>query len=156
MFRSPIDLAVLNRQYATFLVQLMGLEFTAATESTLTARLPVDERTWQAFGILHGGASVVLAETVGSVAANHCVDFANQFCVGLEINANHIRSIRSGWVEATARPLHLGSSTQVWDIPILDNEGRLVCASRLTMAVRSRQQGTGGKPLMDEVRAPTG
>jgi uncharacterized protein (TIGR00369 family) len=156
MFRYPIDVAVLNRQYATFLVQLMGLEFTDATDSTLSARMPVDERTWQAFGILHGGASVVLAETVGSVAANHCVDFTQQFCVGLEINANHIRSVRSGWVEATARPLHLGSSTQVWDIPILDIEGRLVCASRLTMAVRSRQQASDGKPLVHEGGTLTG
>lgn len=149
MFRTPIDLQELNRRYATFLVQLMGLEFTAATESTLTARLPVDERTWQAFGILHGGASVVLAETVGSVAANLCVDFSTQFCVGLEINANHLRSVQSGWVEATARPYHLGQSTQVWDVPIVDQMGRLVCISRLTMAVRERRTKSGGKPIGD-------
>lgn len=149
MFVQSLDVAALNRRYATYLVQLMGLEFTASTENTLTARMPVDERTWQAFGILHGGASVVLAETVGSVAANHCVDFETHFCVGLEINANHIRSMKSGWVYATARPLHLGQSTQVWEIPVTDEEGRLICITRLTMAVRERREGAGGRPIAD-------
>ena len=90
-------------------------------------------------GILHGGASVALAETLGSLAANFVVDNRTKYCVGLDINANHIRAARKGFVTGVARPLHLGSSTQVWSIEITDEEGRLVCISRLTMAVLDRK-----------------
>jgi 1,4-dihydroxy-2-naphthoyl-CoA hydrolase len=100
----------------------------------------VDQRTVQPAGLLHGGASVALAETLGSVAATLCVNPAETTCVGLEINANHIRSVRSGYVTGVARPLHLGNSTQVWDIRIYDDDEqeRLVCVCRLTMAVLKR------------------
>jgi 1,4-dihydroxy-2-naphthoyl-CoA hydrolase len=97
--------------------------------------MPVDHRTVQTMGILHGGASVVLAETVGSMAANLCVDAKTQACVGQEINANHLRPVASGLVTATARPVHLGSRSQVWQIEIRDERERLVCISRLTMAI---------------------
>ncbi len=103
--------------------------------------MPVDERTRQPYGILHGGASVVLAETLGSSAGNLCVDTGKQVCVGLEINANHVRAVRSGTVTGTARALHVGRSTQLWEIRIEDEQGRLVCISRLTLAVVAAGHG---------------
>ncbi|MFW5824127.1 MAG: hotdog fold thioesterase [Marinobacter sp.] len=116
-------------------VDNMGIEFTGAGDDYISARMPVDKRTVQPFGILHGGASVVLAETLGSVATNHCLRKKGTAGVGLEINANHIRSVKSGWVHGTARPLHIGGSTQVWEIRIETEDGKLVCISRITMAV---------------------
>jgi len=113
----------------------LGIEYLEVGDDYLRGRMPVDHRTLQPMGLLHGGASLVLAETVGSVAANHCVDRARSRCVGLEINANHTRSAKSGWVIGTARPAHLGRTTQVWEIRIEDDSGRLVCLSRLTMAI---------------------
>jgi 1,4-dihydroxy-2-naphthoyl-CoA hydrolase len=107
----------------------------------LQASMPVDARTIQPAGLLHGGASCVLAETLGSIAATLCVDPARQMCVGLEINANHIRSARDGRVTGTARPLHVGTSTQVWQIELRDGRDRLVCVSRLTLAVLDRPGG---------------
>lgn len=101
--------------------------------------MPVDNRTHQPLGLLHGGASVALAETMGSVAANLCIDQAKQFCVGLEINANHIRSVREGFVNGISRPIHIGKKTQVWEIRISTTEGELVCISRITMAVLDKK-----------------
>jgi 1,4-dihydroxy-2-naphthoyl-CoA hydrolase len=115
--------------------EFIGIEYIEIGDDFLRARMPVDRRTVQPMGLLHGGASLVLAETVGSVAANHCVDRQRLRCVGLEINANHMRSARSGWVIGTARPTHIGRTTQVWEIRIEDQAGRLTCLSRLTMAV---------------------
>lgn len=115
--------------------EFIGIEYLEIGDDFLRARMPVDRRTCQPMGLLHGGASLVLAETVGSVAANYCVDRTRLRCVGLEINANHTRSARSGWVVGTARPAHIGRATQVWEIRIEDEAGRLTCLSRLTMAV---------------------
>lgn len=112
----------------------LGIEFTDIGEDYLAATMPVDHRTKQPVGIMHGGASCVLAETVGSTAANLCVP-ENQYCVGLDINTNHIRSIKTGVVTAIAKPFHLGKSTQVWGIEIKDEAGRLISVTRLTMAV---------------------
>ncbi|MFZ2360012.1 MAG: hotdog fold thioesterase [Anaerolineae bacterium] len=123
---------------ANTMVQHLGIEFVAIGEDSITARMPVDHRTVQPAGLLHGGASVALAETLGSVAATLCVNPAETTCVGLEINANHIRSVRSGFVTGVARPIHLGNSTQVWDIRIQDEQERLACVCRLTMAVLKR------------------
>lgn len=124
---------------ANTMVQHLGIEFVAIGEDSITARMPVDHRTVQPAGLLHGGASVALAETLGSVAATLCVNPAENTCVGLEINANHIRSVRGGYVTGVARPIHLGNSTQVWDIRIYDDEQeRLACVCRLTMAVLRR------------------
>jgi 1,4-dihydroxy-2-naphthoyl-CoA hydrolase len=117
----------------------LGIEFTEIGDDWLTARMPVDSRTVQPFGILHGGASVLLAETIGSCAANYCVDEDKAYCVGLDINANHMRAATQGWVTGTARPYHIGRSTQVWEIRIVDDAGRMVCISRLTMAVVKRK-----------------
>ncbi len=121
--------------------EFIGIEFTEVGENYMKAKMPVDNRTKQAYGILHGGASVTLAETVGSVASAMIIDPEKYFCVGVEINANHIRSVRSGFVTATATPLHIGNSSHVWDIKIADENEKLVCVSRLTVYILSRQQG---------------
>ena len=135
----PVDLAQLNTYQQDSLVSQLGIRFTGVGEDWLTASMPVDARTKQPAGILHGGASVALAETLGSTGANLCVDREKTLCVGLEINANHLRAKREGEVRGIARPLHLGGSTQVWEIRISDEKDRLVCVSRITMAVLDRQ-----------------
>lgn len=117
----------------------IGLEFTEVGTDFLKGRIPVDHRTNQPYGILHGGASCVLAETLGSIGSACIVDNAKFLCVGLEINANHIRSVRSGYVTGTARPLHIGGSTHVWEIKIEDERGKLTCVSRLTVMIVPRK-----------------
>jgi 1,4-dihydroxy-2-naphthoyl-CoA hydrolase len=117
----------------------IGIEFTELGENFMRAKMPVDHRTRQAYGILHGGASATLAETVGSVASAMVIDLGQFYCVGLEINANHIRSVKDGFVEGTALPLHLGGLTHVWDIKIRDHQDNLICVSRLTMAILKRR-----------------
>ena len=119
-------------------VETMGIEYVEIGDDYVIGRIPVDERTVQPFGILHGGSSVVLAETLGSMAANYCLRKENQIAVGLDINANHIRSVTKGWVYGTARPVHIGVTTQVWEIKLENEEGKLTCVSRLTMAVIDR------------------
>ena len=118
----------------------LGMEVVDCGDDWLRMRMPVDDRTRQPFGRLHGGASVALAETVGSIAANHCIDTAAHVAVGQEINANHIRPAFDGWVYATARPEALGRSTHVWSIRIEDEAGKLVCISRFTVAVIARER----------------
>jgi 1,4-dihydroxy-2-naphthoyl-CoA hydrolase len=113
----------------------LGLEFVGCGDDWLAIRMPVDERTRQPAGRLHGGASVVLAETAASMAANFCVDTDKQVVVGMEINANHVRPVRDGWVIATARPEMIGRSSQIWSVRIEDEQGRLICISRFTGAV---------------------
>ncbi len=113
----------------------LGIEMTEIGIDFMIAKMPVDHRTIQRIGILHGGASLALAETVGSIAASYCVDRDSFYIVGQEINANHIRPVRSGFVYATATPLHLGKSSQVWDIKVRNEEGKLTCVSRFTVAV---------------------
>jgi 1,4-dihydroxy-2-naphthoyl-CoA hydrolase len=141
----PYTLEELQRLNAANMAEHLDIRFTELGADYLRATMPVDERTRQPFGLLHGGASVTLAETLGSVASNCCVDSRRFYCVGQEINANHIRSARSGRVTGTARPMHLGSRSQVWDIRIEDDQGRLTCVSRLTMSVlESRPAATGG------------
>jgi len=116
-------------------VSHMGIEFLAVGDNFLKGRMPVDKRTVQPFGVLHGGSSVLLAETLGSMAANYCLRDQGTVAVGLEINANHLRPVTNGWVYGTATAIHLGSTTQVWDIVIEDENGKKTCISRLTMAV---------------------
>jgi len=135
VFRDAVSIQALNTLSRNTLIEHLGIVFTAAGEDWISATMPVDERTRQPYGILHGGASVVLAETLGSSAGNLCVDTTREVCVGLEINANHIRAVRAGTVTGTARAVHVGRSTQVWDIRIEDEAGKLVCTSRLTLAV---------------------
>ena len=121
--------------------EVLGIEFTEIGDDFLKGTMPVDQRTHQPMGILHGGASVVLAESLGSMAANLVVDTGKHYCVGLDINANHLRSVRTGIVTGVARPIHLGRTTQVWEIKITDENDKPVCISRLTMAVLSHQKG---------------
>jgi 1,4-dihydroxy-2-naphthoyl-CoA hydrolase len=117
----------------------LGLEFIEIGKDFLKAKLPVDHRTIQAYGLLHGGASCVLAETLGSVASFLVIDSSQYLCVGIEINANHIRSAKEGFVYGVCSPLHLGSSTHVWDIRITNEEEKLVCISRLTVAIMKKK-----------------
>ncbi|MCS6807653.1 MAG: hotdog fold thioesterase [Bacteroidota bacterium] len=128
----------INRMSCNTMVEHLGIVVTAIGDDYLEATMPVDKRTHQPMGILHGGASVALAETLGSFAAYLCVDPAEKVCVGLEINANHIRSVREGIVRGRATPRHIGRTTQVWDITITNDEGKLVCISRLTVQVMDR------------------
>ena len=121
------------------MVDHLQIEFIAVGEDFLSAKMPVHHQTHQPDGLLHGGASVTLAETIGSVAANLVVDRTKKICVGLEINANHIRAIREGVVTGTASPVHLGNSTQIWEIRINDHKNHLICISRITLAVIDRK-----------------
>jgi 1,4-dihydroxy-2-naphthoyl-CoA hydrolase len=126
------------RRYRVNLAQHLGIEFTEFGDDFLRGRMPVDTHTRQPFGILHGGASVALAETLGSIAAGLVVDPDKYVVVGQEINANHVRAIRDGFVIGTARPLHLGRRSHVWEIRIADEQDRLVCISRITMFVMEK------------------
>ncbi len=119
--------------------ELLGIEWVELGDDFIKAKMPVDERTKQQMGLLHGGASCVLAETLGSVASFNVIDSSKYFCVGIEINANHIRTARSGFVTGTAIPLHLGGSTHVWDIKIVNEKAELVCVSRHTVAIMKRK-----------------
>jgi 1,4-dihydroxy-2-naphthoyl-CoA hydrolase len=137
-FTQP-TLEALNESRKMTMVDHLGIEFLEIGDDYIKAKMPVDHRTIQPFGLLHGGASAALAETLGSVAANLCVDRKKKVCVGLEINANHIRPVSNGFVYGTARPAHIGESTQVWEIRIHNEQDKLVCISRLTLAVVERQ-----------------
>jgi len=138
IWKKELSLEQLNSTRKNTLVETLGIMITEIGDDFLCATMPVDKRTHQPMGIMHGGASVSLAETVGSIAAFMAVD-DDHYCVGLDINANHIRAVRSGLVTATASSIHRGQSTHVWEIKIIDESERLVCASRLTMAVLKRQ-----------------
>ena len=134
IWKTPIDLERLNAPSPT-INSLLDIRIEAAGDDWLSASMPVDERTHQPYGILHGGASVVLAETVGSIASYQCIDTSRYYCVGLDINANHLRAVRSGRVTAVAKAVHLGRTTHVWDIRLHDDAGNQTCSSRLTMAI---------------------
>lgn len=138
-FNKELQVADLAHLRNNTLADVIGLEFTEIGPDYIKGTMPVDHRTVQPYGLLHGGASCVLAETLGSVASAYVVDHNKFYCVGLEINANHVRGVKSGIVTGTARPLHLGASTHVWDIKIEDEKGKLVCVSRLTVMVVPRK-----------------
>ena len=139
IFKTQRTVKSLNEWSVNTIASHIGIEFTAIGEDFLEATMPVDHRTHQPLGLLHGGASVTLAETLGSVAATLCVDDTKQFCVGLEINANHIRSVTTGYVKGVAKPVHIGKKTQVWEIRITTVKEELVCVSRITLAVLDRK-----------------
>jgi uncharacterized protein (TIGR00369 family) len=138
IWRSASTPEQLNAHSARTLAQSLEILFTEVGENFLKGTMPVDERTRQPYGLLHGGASVAFAETLGSTAANLCVDTGRYLCLGQEINANHVRATRSGLITGTARPLHIGGSSQVWSIEITNEATQLVCISRLTLAVIRR------------------
>jgi 1,4-dihydroxy-2-naphthoyl-CoA hydrolase len=135
IWKSLQTLDELNAARENTLIHHLDIVFSEIGDDFIRATMPVDERTRQPYGLLHGGASVVLAETLGSMGANMCVDRSKYLCVGQEINANHVRSVRRGVVTGTARPVHLGGRTQVWSIDIVNETEELVCISRLTIAI---------------------
>jgi 1,4-dihydroxy-2-naphthoyl-CoA hydrolase len=134
----PMDLQALNAQSENSAVAHLGIEITEIGPDYLVGRVPVDHRTKQPFGLLHGGVSVVLAESLGSIGAYYASP-EGHLAVGLDINANHLRSARSGWVTATARPVHIGKTTHVWQIDMAGEDGKPTCVSRLTMAILAPQ-----------------
>jgi 1,4-dihydroxy-2-naphthoyl-CoA hydrolase len=143
LWKQSTDLARLNSWSANTMMETLGIRITAVGDDWLQGTMPVDARTHQPYGLLHGGASVALAETLGSTAAMLTLDPDQELAVGLDINANHIRGVRAGTVTGTAKMLHIGRTTQVWEIRIENEDGALVCISRITMAViAARGMGT--------------
>jgi 1,4-dihydroxy-2-naphthoyl-CoA hydrolase len=147
-----LDHVLQDFRNAADLAAHLDIRITEVGPDFLRGTMPVDGRTRQPFGLLHGGASVALAETLGSVASNYCVDTSRYYCVGQEINANHLRAVRTGRVTGTARPIHLGGRSHVWDIRIEDDAGRMTCISRLTMSVL---EAAGGVPERMAARPQT-
>lgn len=141
IWRKPVNLTHLNNT-PEYLGSYLDIKFTAVTDNSLTATMPVTPKVHQPYGILHGGASVVLAETVGSYASSLVIDTAHFMAVGMEINANHLKPVATGSVRAVCTPLHLGNKTHVWDIRIYNDAGQLTCISRLTVAVIEKQKFT--------------
>jgi len=139
IFKTNATLADLNALAHNTIAEQLGIQFTVLGDDRLEATMPVDNRTRQPMGLLHGGASVTLAETLGSVAAMLCVDPKSQYPVGLEINANHIRGVKDGVITGVTRPIHIGKKTQVWDIRISTEAGELVCISRITIAILDKK-----------------
>ncbi len=140
IWKQPAVLEAVNSISAGTLVEWLGIEFTAIGDDFLTARMPVDQRTIQPMRLLHGGASVALAETLGSVASVLCIDDLNRhMAVGVEINANHLNSVREGYVFGTVKPVKVGRSMHVWQIEIKDEKDRPVCVSRITIAIVERR-----------------
>lgn len=136
----PVTLTELQQSRTDTMVDHLGIEFTEIGNDFLCGTMPVDRRTRQPMGIMHGGASCALAETVASVAANYTVDPDRFVCVGLEINTSHVKMVSSGTVKATAHPVHMGKSTQLWEINIVDEQGRLISINRLRMAVLDKKK----------------
>jgi 1,4-dihydroxy-2-naphthoyl-CoA hydrolase len=139
VFLSSLSLDQLNTISKNTMVEHLGIEFTAVGEDFLEATMPVDHRTKQPMGLLHGGANVALAETMGSLAAALTIDTAKQACVGLEINANHVRAVKEGKVKGIAKPVHIGKSTQIWEIKIYNEPEQLCCISRITLAILDKK-----------------
>lgn len=140
MFKPGVNVATLNRMSQNTMVEHLAIEVTDMGEEYISAKMPVDHRTKQPMGLLHGGASVVLAETLGSMAATCTLNLEEQYCVGLEINANHIKSAREGYVYGTTRPVHIGKRTQIWEIKITNDQEDLVCISRITIAIIDKKK----------------
>lgn len=139
MFNKGTTPELLNKFGVNTMISTIGIEFTEVGDNYLSAKMPVDERTVQALGTLHGGASLTLAETLGSVAAYMTLNHETHFCVGLEINGNHIKSVTSGFVYGKATPLHIGNKTQVWEIRITNENQELINISRLTLAILEKK-----------------
>jgi len=138
IWKGRVTLEELKKRCENTLVQNLGIEFTEIGDDYLRASMPVDHRTVQPHGILHGGASLALAETLGSIAGLMCIDREKQNCVGMEINANHIRPVRSGCVDGIVKPVHIGGKTHIWEISISNQHGKLVCVSRITLAILNK------------------
>lgn len=139
IFPPNLSLEELNSWGKNTMTDFLGIEFTTIGNDFLEATMPVSHKTKQPLGLLHGGANVVLAETLGSVAATLTLDQKKQYCVGLEVNANHLRSVKEGLVRGITKPIHMGKKTQVWEIKIYSEKGDLSCISRITMAIMDRK-----------------
>lgn len=137
-FNTSLDIEKLRRMGTVYLSALLDMQWEGITADTISLSMPVDDRTRQPYGLLHGGASCALAETVGSVASFLVIDHEKFICVGQEISASHLKGVTGGRVVATASPLHLGKTSHVWDIRIKDENDRLICSSRLTVAIRPK------------------
>ena len=135
IFNSDITVEKLNKELNNNMISHLDIEYTEIGHDYLSGKMPVTYKTKQPMGLLHGGASVVLAESLGSVASNLCIDPEKQYCVGLEVNANHIRSEKDGFVFGKAVAIHIGRKTHIWQITITNSEEKIVCVSRLTVAV---------------------
>lgn len=144
------DIAEINERASNSLSDHLGIRFTELGHNYLKATMPIDERTLQPMGIMHGGASAALAETVASAAANYCIDMEKARCVGVNIFTNHIKAVKKGPVEAIAKPLHVGKSTQLWEIEIYNPENQLISVSRLTLANIKLDAGLKLKNLSDD------
>lgn len=144
IWRIHADLEHVTELARGTMIAHLGIEYTEIGPDFLRGSMPVDERTIQPYGLLHGGASVALAETLGSMAANLCVEVSTQIAVGLDLSANHVRQVTRGTVTGTARPVHLGSRTHIWEIRVEDEEGRLVSICRLRMMILDREAGPTG------------
>jgi 1,4-dihydroxy-2-naphthoyl-CoA hydrolase len=135
LWKTPTTLDQLKEMSKNTMMEHLGIEYLEIGDDYLKAKMPVDHRTKQPVGLLHGGASVALAETLGSMAAALCVNREKKGIVGIEVNANHIRPVKEGWVTGIAKPIHIGSTTQIWEIHIYNEQDKLVCVSRLTVAI---------------------
>lgn len=142
LWKTHTTLEQLKERSKDTLMEHLGIEYLEIGDDYLKARMPVDARTKQPAGLLHGGASVSLAETLGSIAATLCLDSKKKEVVGLEINANHIRSVREGWVTGVTKPIHVGGTTQIWETRIYNEQDKLVCISRLTVAIIAKKSVT--------------
>ncbi len=152
LWKIPITLEQLKPWFeGDDMIAHLGIECVEVTDHYLVARMPVDHRTRQSFGILHGGASAVLAETIGSIAGNLCVDLQKFYCIGVSIYTEHLRSIRSGYVYAKTHPIHLGKTIQRWQIPITDEKDQLISLSVLVLAVKAHN-GAINHPVIEAVR----
>jgi uncharacterized protein (TIGR00369 family) len=134
VWKQPLTPEILANIHRDTAPELLGMEFLEVGDDFIRGRIPVDKRTRQPYGILHGGVSVVLAETLGSCGAAYAAPTGHR-AVGLDINANHLRSVTQGWVTGTARPVHIGRSTQVWQIELINDAGEMTCISRITLAM---------------------
>ncbi len=139
IWKGSYTLEILNSWSKDTMLETLAIEFTELGTDFLRLRMPVDHRTRQPYGVLHGGASCVLAETAGSTAGNLCLEAKKQFCYGLSIQTNHIKTIKEGYITATARPIHLGRTTQVWEIDIRDEKEQLISINRLTNIIMMRE-----------------
>jgi len=139
-FQKDIQISQLERLMTNTMGEFLGMKFTEIGEDYLKMSLPVTDKTKQPYGYIHGGANCVLIETLGSIASALVIDHQKQYCVGIEINANHLRSVTSGSVVGTAKPLHLGRTTHVWEVKIHTDEGKLSCAGRITVAILDQKR----------------
>lgn len=139
IWKIPFTIEMINERNKNTMVDWLGIEFTEIGDNYLIARMPIDHRTKQPFGIMHGGASAALAETVGSIAANYAVDQAHHQCVGLDLNTSHLKMVQEGYVYGVAKPIHLGKKTHVWEVRTYNEQKQLVSQSRMTMYVLDKK-----------------